>query len=289
METAENCINEQQSEEILKNLSIPPCPGVVIALQDEVQQPDVDFHKLSKLISGDVGLAASMLKMANSPFFALRNKVETVQMAVSVLGLKNIVQIVRGSALRQALGGHVSMARFWDRSNFTAIVASKIAAELPDISREDAYTCGLFHDCGIPVLMQKFPDYKQTLSKANQSTELFVNIEDQAHATNHAVVGSMLARSWFLPRNLCQAILLHHDHSILKNHDMDSDVRTFVAIILIAEHIAATFLNLPDDAEWFVGGPLALEYLGYSNSELGEITAESLEELSEIQAYRGDD
>ena len=112
MEATEKIIDEHYSENLLKQIAIPPCPGVVTALLDEVRQPDVDFHNLSTLIGGDVGLAASMLKTANSPFFGLRRKAETVQMAVSVLGLKNIVQIVRGSALRQALGGHASMDRF---------------------------------------------------------------------------------------------------------------------------------------------------------------------------------
>ena len=64
-----------------------------------------------------------MLKTANSPFFALRYKASSVQQAVSVLGLKNLTQIVRSSALQNTLGGDkITMERFWDRSNFTAVV-----------------------------------------------------------------------------------------------------------------------------------------------------------------------
>src|ERR1017187_2578957 len=98
-------IDSQVAEKILKSIRIPPCPEVVVALMEELRQDDVDFIKLVKLITGDVGLAATMLKMANSPFFALRNKASSIQQAVSVLGLKNLTQIVRGSALQKALGG----------------------------------------------------------------------------------------------------------------------------------------------------------------------------------------
>lgn len=283
-------IGRQLAEDILKSIHIPPCPAVVVALLEEARQPEVDFVKLVKLISGDVSLAASMLKTANSPFFALRRKVNSVQQAVSVLGLKNIVQIVMGSALHQALGGDkVTMERYWDRSNFTAVVASHIAARLHGVSREDAYTFGLFHDCGIPILMQRFPDYKQKLAAANRSAELVIAVEDEAYATNHAVVGNMLARNWSLPAHIAEAILVHHDHGIFTHGDGCTApvVCALAAITLVAEHIVASFLAMPDDAEWHSGGRPALDYLGLNAEDLADITEDALAELEEIRSYRG--
>lgn len=282
-------IDNQAAENILKNIRIPPCPAVVVALMEEVRQPDVDFSKLVKLISGDVGLAASMLKTANSPFFALRNKVTSIQQAVAVLGLMNLMQIVRGSALQNAMGGDkVSMERFWERSNFTAVVASHIAAKLHGVSREDAYTLGLFQDCGMPILMQKFPDYKEKLAASNQSAQLVVSIEDQSYATNHAVVGNMLARNWSLPDHISQAILVHHDHTIYTQPRERStpEVCTLVAITQVAAHIAATFSGKADDAEWIVSGQMAQDYLGINHEDMEDITGDALVELEEIQSYR---
>lgn len=280
-------IESQVAENILKSIRIPPCPEVVVALMKEAEQDDVDFNKLVKLISGDVGLAASMLKTANSPFFALRSKVSSVQQAVSVLGLKNMIQIVRGSALQNALGGGaVHMERFWDRSNFTAVVASHISTHVEGVSREEAYTYGLFHDCGIPILMAKFPDYKETLAASNRSAELTIVIEDQHYSTNHAIVGNMLARNWCLPDYIGQAILAHHDHSIFSRGGISPLVGALVAIQLIAEHIVAAFLHKPDDAEWHVSGQEALDYLGLSEDDMSDITEDALAELEEIRSYR---
>lgn len=282
-------VDTQAAEKILKSIRIPPCPDVVVALMDELRQEDVDFAKLVKLISGDVGLAATMIKMANSPFFALRNKVSSIQQAVSVLGLKNLTQIVRGSALQKALGGDkIAMERFWERSNLTAVVASRMAGELQDVTREDAYSLGLFHDCGIPILMQQFPDYKEKLAASNQSADLVINIEDKHYATNHAVVGNMLSRNWCLPEHISQAILVHHDHSIYTQPGERStpEVCTLVAITQVAEHIATAFLGRPDDAEWLVSGQLAQDHLGISSEELEDITEDALAELEEIRSYR---
>jgi HD-like signal output (HDOD) protein len=280
-------IESQVAENILKSIRIPPCPEVVVALMKEANQEDVDFNKLVKLISGDVGLAASMLKTANSPFFALRSKVSSVQQAVSVLGLKNLMQIVRGSALQNALGGEkMHMERFWDRSNFTAVVASHISTHVEGVSREEAYTYGLFHDCGIPILMSKFHDYKETLAASNKSAELIIVIEDQHYATNHAVVGNMLARNWCLPDYISQAILVHHDHTIFSGGGISPLVSALVSIQLIAEHIVAVFLHKPDDAEWHASGQEALDYLGLSDDDLLDITEDALAELEEIRSYR---
>ena len=285
----ESQIDNQAAESILKSIRIPPCPEVVVALMAEVRQPDVDFLKLVKLISGDVGLAASMLKMANSPFFALRNKVSSINLAVSVLGLKNLTQIVRSSALQNALGGDkMVMERFWERSNLTAVVASRMAGQLHGISRDDAYTLGLFHDCGIPILMQKFPDYKEKLAAANQSANLVIVIEDQHYATNHAIVGNMLARNWFLPAPISHAIMVHHDHSIFTQPDARStpEVCSLVALTMIAEHIATAFLGKADDADWIASGQLALDHLGLCSQDMSDITDDALDELEEIRAYR---
>jgi HD-like signal output (HDOD) protein len=285
----ETQIDSQVAENILKSIRIPPCPEVVLALMDELHHPEVDFAKLVTLISGDVGLAASMLKTANSPFFALRNKVNSIQQAVTILGLKNLAQIVRGSALQNALGGDkASMERFWERSNFTAVVASNMAGSLHGISREDAYTLGLFHDCGIPILMQKFPDYKEKLAAQNQAANLVIVIEDRHYSTNHAIVGNMLARNWCLPEHICQAILAHHDHTIFTRHCEHStpEINTLVALIEVAEHIVATFMGKPDDAEWIVHGKIALEYLGINQEDVEEFTEKALAELEEIRSFR---
>ncbi len=283
-------IDSQVAADILKSIHIPPCPAVVLALMEEIRKPQCDFGKLVKLISGDVGLAASMLKTANSPYFALSKKVSSVQTAVSVLGLKNLMQIVTGSALQKALGGEkVAMERFWDRSNSTAVVASHLARKLHGVSREDAYTLGLFHDCGIPILMQKFPDYKEKLATANQAAELVIAIEDQNYATNHAVVGSMLARNWYLPEHVSQAIQVHHDHYIFTQPDdgLSPTVCALVAIAVVAEHIAVTSMGVADDAEWHLIGEAAQDYLGLNSEDMTELTEEALAELEEIRGYRG--
>lgn len=275
--------------DILKTITIPPCPAVVTTLLAESRRPEVDFHKIIRLISGDLGLAASMMKTANSPLFALRNKVQTVQQASAVLGLKNVVSIVNGLALQRSLSPKgVSMERFWDRSNYHARIAARLARRVPGLDREDAYTFGLFHDCGIPILMQRFANYKDTLALANRSARPVWEFENERHGTDHVAVGTMLARNWQLPATIVQAIRQHHHFEILTEAGVgiSDEVRALTAISLLADHLIARFLNVPDEVEWLAHGANALGYLNFDEEELADLRSDIAEELSAVDADR---
>ena len=284
-------LSEDAAAQTLQNIAIPSCPAIVVELLAEARREDVDFIRLSRLVMGDVALAAAVLRMANSPFFALRRKVQSVQQAVAVLGLRNLLKIVYGVVLKTSLGGKdaPAMERFWERSNYNAVVSSYLAGRLPGTSADDAYTFGLFHDAGIAVLMQKFPDYKQTLVQANAAPRAFAAIEDERHQTNHVIVGALLGRGWYLPEHVVWAIRYHHEYSIFSapRQRATPEVCLLVAIRLLSEHIVARFLNYPDDAEWEHAKEAALSHLGWFEDDIDDLARGMEKDLNEIRAYRG--
>ena len=283
-------LSDAMALETLRNISVPPCPEIVVELLGEARREDIDFIKISRLITGDVALAAAVLKSANSPFFALRRKVQSVQQAVAVLGLRNLMKIVYGAVLKQSLGGTgaPALARFWDRSNYNAVVSAYLAGRLPGVSSDDAYTFGLFHDAGIAILMQKFPDYKKTLMQANATPLAMTAIEDEHHHTNHVVVGTLLARNWYLPDQVVWAVRYHHvpDIYTTPRRHATPDVCLLVAIRLLSEHIVARFLGYADDAEWECHKEAALAHLGWFEDDVDDLARGLAVDLREIQAYR---
>lgn len=282
----ESVISGEQAVDLLKTVTIPSCPSILTALLQETRGDDIDYAKIVRLISSDVGLAASMLKVANSPYFALRTKVGNVQQAVAVLGLKNIVSIVTNVALKASLSPPgVNMERFWERSGYNAAACAHIARKTRAVDRDLAYNFGLFHDCGIPILMIRFLDYKQTLAAANESGKNSLAVEFAQHATNHAVVGAMLAKNWQLPVSIVEAIRRHHDLELLSQDSEESrEVLSLVAISLVAEHAVARFLRFRDDREWSVYGADAAAFLGFCNDELEELVSDIAEILSELRS-----
>ena len=270
------------AEQVLNGIHLPPCPAALHAAMNEARSNDADPMKIARMVSQDVGLSAPLLKLANSPYFGLRNKVSSVQQAVAVLGLKNTVNLLRNVALRANVAPNLpGMDAFWNRSSMTALAASHIAAQVPGASREDAYTVGLFHDCGIPVLMQKYPGYLKDVDEISRISGNVCVAENTRYSTTHAVVGNLLARNWLLPRNICRAILRHHDLTVFSQvADQDStDICNWASIVQAAEYIVDSHLYLRN-SEWAMWQPLALEHLQFSTQEFDELRSDIANILS---------
>ena len=286
--------NSAEVSRVIGNIVIPPCPRIVLAMVQEARSDNPDFLKLDKLISGDMGLASAVIKTANSPYYGLNHKVLAVKSALHVLGLGSVTNIVTLLALRNTLSGPDQAAdpfwdQFWDRTNYHAIACARLARQLRFISMDGAYTFGLFNDCGIPVLVQRFANYKETLQQSTTAEWPLVEFENERYQTTHAQVGAALARSWYLPELICKAIGEHHNFDLFDEvnaADHQGDIAALAAISLIADYLVNDFLGTPQDSEWHRHGTQALDYLGVEEDELFESKTDIFDELQEAQAYR---
>lgn len=270
---------DQELERVVLSVGIPPRPSILQELAAETKKDEPDFHKIDHLITSDVGLSATLLKTINSPFYGLRNKATSVKQAISMLGLTTLTRVTTGMMLRKvfASAGQINMERFWDASAKVALTTSYIAKQLPGMNKDEAYTFGLFQDCGIPLLMQRFPDYKETLGIANHLVNRkFTDIEDERYQTNHATMGYLLTKSWNLPEALSKALRFHHEHAMLAEPqpNLPEESRNLIALALLAERAIQLHSGMNNSVEWLKGGPTVLAHLGLSESEFNEIVAD---------------
>lgn len=274
---ANKLLSQAEMDKTLKGITIPPRPQVLVRLDKEMHNDEPDPQIVARLISADVGLSAAILKAVNSPFFGLSRKVSGVGNAISLLGLNASRQIVTGLVLRNSVAGSGrSLERFWDSAEKVAGIAAYIASTLPRGPRDDAYSFGLFRDIGIPILMEKFPDYRQTLAMADIATEQTLTaVEDQRHATNHATLGYLIAKGWFLPSTICEAILYHHDRSIFDDKESISpQALTLVAISHLAEHFNDEYVRMRSNPEWARMSDRVLAHLGLQETEYLDLREE---------------
>lgn len=270
-----NEYNLEEAQKVLKGINIPPQPKLLAEMNHELQKADPDGRRVAAGIAKDVGLSAAVLKVINSPYYGLRSKVSAIPQAVVMLGMGNVKCVVTGLMLKNALGGSEQMMleRFWDSSEKIAKISTYLASILPKVPRDETYTFGLFRDCGIPLLMQRFPDYKETLKLAAGQPDLpMTQIEDQRHGTSHAVAGFMVAKSWGLSETICQAILRHHDYdALLHPEGLDALARTLIAINFLAEYLNDEILRMRNNPGWVVIGDAVLDYLGLTDGEFKEL------------------
>ncbi len=255
----------KKAEELIKSVGIPAQPQIVMDVNEEINNPNVDLRRISELVSKDVAMSAKLLKIINSAFFGLREEVDSIDRALSLLGLRNFNNIILASSLREALGGHDPVIeKFWNHSMATATICSKIARKIAFQSVDQAYIAGLFHDCGIPLLMKKFPDYTQiadyalsvvpTESLVGKSKSI-IGIENERFDTHHCAVGYLIAKSWRLSDAVTQSIWYHHYINI--DIHKDRYTKTLSAILLLADYISSYLLffsgggcSVDPESEW---------------------------------------
>lgn len=270
------------TEKTLNGLFIPPCPATLTSIMKAARHPKTDLEKVAHLIGRDAGMVAPLLKLVNSPFIGLRSKVTSVFQAISVLGMQNTLNLVQNIALRQSIAGNGhNFEKFWERSSLAATLAEKMAARFPTISKDDAYITALFHDSGIPVLIQKFPDYREKVMTQGAKGVPLCQTEDTHFFTNHAVVGNLLTRTWALPPQVCKAILYHHDTTIFSSPSAQAgkEVRDLIGLVHMAECAVDEHLNVRDK-EWDVFAHDVLKHFEMSEQEFSELKGDALAYLN---------
>lgn len=109
-------------------------------------EPDID--EIESIISRDVTLTYSLLRLVNSAYFALRNRARSVKQALVILGLGQLKQWIYLLSFKQDDG---SMPDELIKISFLrATFASELvtfASDMP-ISRSEAYLLGMFSTLG---------------------------------------------------------------------------------------------------------------------------------------------
>lgn len=263
-------LSREDAEKLVAAIGIPPRPAVVLAVMDEKSKAEPDLMVIGDAISHDVGVAAALLKTVNSPLFGLRNPVRSIPHAVSMLGLRQVSTLVNSLALKTTLNTQ-GIERFWDQSARIATLSAWLAGKLGH-DRDNAHLFGLFRDAGIPLLMRRFKDYKDTLRLANQpDAPGFTVVEDSRHGVNHAMVGAIVARNWLLSENLRVAIARHHDPDLFSSQT-DSEIKNLVALSHLAGQIESRATRNQNDSEWKRLSEPALAWLMLGDEDVEELT-----------------
>lgn len=272
----------------IRDIGIPPRPTILIKIDQEMMKDEPDFLHLARIINTDVALSAALLKTANSPFFGFNKKVRTVQEALLVLGLKVVTQTIAGISLQKCFDHVPNMERFWGASATTARVSGWLARRLSNrcaARPEDAYTFGLFRDCGIPVLMSPFPEYRTVLGKANEDKlQRFTDIENHAFSTNHAAMGTSLAQSWLLPEEIVDAIHHHHELDVLAGlgENVGPAVSMpLIAIAQLAEYLIYQRTGMNKTCEWEKVAGQVMQILDIDAEEIAQLLEDCKEAISE--------
>ncbi len=227
----------------LKDLKLPTLPGVAIRILQAMQREAPSIIEISEIISADAPLSARVLKLVNSPFYGLANKIGSVHQAMVYLGLNTVKNLALSFSLLKAVQsgrkGSFDHTQFAKDSLIGAVAAKRLTEKTDRKHGENAFFLGLLQNIGMLVMAQSIPDaYEKVLEAAAGSEGPLHEIENGLLGTNHMEVGEFVTDAWGLPATITAPIGYHHCPERLRVPDNDIEPLTRIL------HLSSLYIDL---------------------------------------------
>lgn len=242
--------------------------GVVGKLETVLREPNSALEEVAEVLGQDQALTARLLRLANSSFFGFPNRLETIQEAVSLIGMQQVQDLVWASTVIRMFSGIpsecVTMHAFWKHSLGCGI-ASRALAILIDAPRpEKLFVGGLLHDIGRLVLYTKHPEKTRAIFELRKMNRMLLReAEVKVLGFDHTQIGEHLMRQWNFPPHLVNAVRWHH-------HPMSSDASQLDASIVHLADYLVHAMGLETSGETFIP-PLEAKAWDRLNLPLGQL------------------
>jgi putative nucleotidyltransferase with HDIG domain len=206
--------NTADLDRLLETLGdLPSSPAIVSAVIGMATDLNTDLSDLGKVLSADQGLTAKVLRLSNSSFYGRSKEIGTVDEAILTLGYYTLRSLVVASSTH-SMFKQKDMTRFlpllWDHSLGAAVAARLLGRQIRHPQTEEAFIGGLLHDVGKLVLTQKLhAEYQLIREAAGQDGDWCLH-EKKDLGFTHVDVGIAMLEKWNFPRELVEAIALHH-------------------------------------------------------------------------------
>ncbi|MFH1350840.1 MAG: HDOD domain-containing protein [Pseudomonadota bacterium] len=272
------------NELIHDEINLPTLPAIYEELTEHINNPRSSAKDIGNVICKDVSFSARLLKLVNSVFYGFPSKIDSLSRAVTIVGFKQLSNLVMGISVINAFKGIpsdiIDMKSFWEHSLACGIIARILAGYVKIQNTERLFVGGLLHDVGRLLLCSVKPLHvKEIILKARLSEKLLYRVEPQMIGFDHATLGGILLKKWRLPVSV---------ESIVKNHHTPMEAKDPVepAIAHLAD-IMANALGKGCSGEQFIP-PLnvsAWESIELSINSLGLTIKQMNRQIEEISRH----
>ena len=269
-------------ERLEKCTNLPSPPAVAMRILDLSQDPDVDIGKVADAVSMDPALVTKLLRIANSPMYAIRRKTENLRQAIMLLGLNGTLTMTLSFSLTSSMHNNAGQGfdynLYWQRSLAIATCCRRLSKVAGLKSPEEMFLIGLLQDIGMLALDKLQPDFYANLGVDQSDHVLLQEKERELLGADHAVIGAWLMHKWRLPEFFEYVLLGSHDLQLL---DPENEYIAYARCVMTSGLLVDALSR--EDSELDLGPVLKLvsEKLGIEEAELAEILGPLNEDLAE--------
>jgi HD-like signal output (HDOD) protein len=141
-----------------RKIQLPTLPEVALRVRDAVESDDADAASIAKMVASDTALSARLLQVANSPLYRGLHEIDSIQQAITRLGLRLVRSLVVSIAMKQIFQAtsdalDSEFRQIWDDSLQIAAISRMLAGAVAGLENEQAMLGGLIHNIGaLPIL-----------------------------------------------------------------------------------------------------------------------------------------
>ena len=198
-------LNRKLSEETLKHRigdvhTLPALPEIYQQMVAELTSPNSSLMNVARIIESDTGLTATVLKIVNSAFYGLNQRVESVSQGVALLGvhlIKNITLTATVFAQLESSEMDVAILRkLNDKANKAGALCNQFArlARVPRTVVDHVQISGMLSIVGQLISLSK-----PVAKHAN------------AQSVDTELLGAYLLRLWILPDPVVEAVAWQYE------------------------------------------------------------------------------
>ncbi|PJZ68467.1 HD family phosphohydrolase [Leptospira perolatii] len=203
-------------ETIIKEVDqLPTFPKAIQDIQTMIDKPNSSINQIAEMIKRDVSLSANILKLANSAAFRRGGKVESLDRAVQLIGLKELQGLLYSLGTKEILEKrYPAFLMIWEKSNQCAYY-SKLIAQRIGLNKDvtsNLVSAALLHDIGEIILLSLEPECMEKIHTYSASKEIAsaISMEEASLGITHTKLGALIAEKWHFPQLYSDVMEYHH-------------------------------------------------------------------------------
>ena len=223
-----------------EDIRIPSPPSIAVRILDAVKKDETSFNELANIISSDPALAAKILMVANSSFYNLPHKIDSISKALTILGTKTLINIALSFVITKELRGPsengFNFDFFWKRA-LTAAVSADILSPFISAKKENQFVTALLQDIGIVIMYLGRPDdYLKVLDEKRATSLAIEKAEKKLFGFDHQELGSKVLKNWGIPDTIYEPIRYHHCYKNIPQKVQDSS-----NLLLLSDKLSSVY------------------------------------------------
>ncbi len=255
--------------------SLPSMPQALEQVRGLIADRKMRPADIAHILEQDPSVAAPVLRMASMSLYGDTQSVGSIQQAVGILGMKTLGEYVTlacasGPLGRELKGYGLQAGDLWRHSLAVAYCARALAARTSPSLAEEAFSAGLFHDCGKLILDSCVEEHKDAfLAFAREEKKSFLDAEREILGFDHPQVAADVCVKWHIPKKQVVAIALHHTPTRFVQNELAAIIHAADATSMMSG------IGSGIDGMLYAIDDKAMEFLSLDGDSIGVLMADA--------------